>query len=147
VEITGNSESLTIEIGQYHWVSELASPRYQKFLSYSTGWLITLGWQTFLAGVSFSVVSTTISWPLVFRTILTLRIGWINLGSCRTWISRLCDSCMAPDTPHHRYRRFLCVLQHLPCGSFAHHRSHRIGPSYCRCLRDHHTAVGHCSAW
>ncbi|KAM0722080.1 hypothetical protein Q7P37_003006 [Cladosporium fusiforme] len=41
--------------GQYHWVSELASPRYQKVLSYTTGWLITLGWQTFLAGVSFSV--------------------------------------------------------------------------------------------
>ncbi|KAL1583342.1 hypothetical protein WHR41_08002 [Cladosporium halotolerans] len=41
--------------GQYHWVSELAPPKWQKFLSYVTGWLITLGWQTFLAGVSFSV--------------------------------------------------------------------------------------------
>lgn len=38
-------------------MSELAPPQYQKFLSYVTGWLITLGWQTFLAGVSFSVVS------------------------------------------------------------------------------------------
>lgn len=44
--------------GQFHWVSELAPPRYQKGLSYTTGWLLTLGWQTFLCGVSFSVVST-----------------------------------------------------------------------------------------
>lgn len=43
--------------GQYHWVSELAPPRLQKGLSYTTGWLITLGWQTFLCGVSFSVAS------------------------------------------------------------------------------------------
>jgi choline transport protein len=45
-----------IRAGQYHWVSELASPRFQKGLSYTTGWLITLGWQTFLCSVSFSVV-------------------------------------------------------------------------------------------
>ena len=43
--------------GQYHWVSELAPPSFQKGLSYTTGWLLTLGWQTFLCGVSFSVVS------------------------------------------------------------------------------------------
>jgi hypothetical protein len=45
--------------GQFHWVSELAPPRFQKGLSYTTGWLLTLGWQTFLCGVSFSVVSRT----------------------------------------------------------------------------------------
>ena len=42
--------------GQFHWVSELAPPSFQKGLSYTTGWLLTLGWQTFLCGVSFSVV-------------------------------------------------------------------------------------------
>ena len=37
-------------------MSELAPPSLQKVLSYTTGWLITLGWQVFLCGVSFSVV-------------------------------------------------------------------------------------------
>lgn len=41
-----------------HWVSEFAPPRFQKGLSYATGWLIAMGWQTFLCGVSFSVVSS-----------------------------------------------------------------------------------------
>ncbi|KIW33263.1 uncharacterized protein PV07_00130 [Cladophialophora immunda] len=41
--------------GQYHWVSELAPPRFQRGLSYSVGWLIALGWQVFLCSVSFEV--------------------------------------------------------------------------------------------
>ncbi|KAI7091319.1 amino acid transporter-like protein [Hortaea werneckii] len=43
--------------GQYAWVSELAPPKLQKGLSYAVGWLISLGWQTFLCGVSFQVAS------------------------------------------------------------------------------------------
>ncbi|KAI7216311.1 amino acid transporter-like protein [Hortaea werneckii] len=43
--------------GQYAWVSELAPARFQKGLSYAVGWLISLGWQTFLCGVSFQVAS------------------------------------------------------------------------------------------
>ncbi|KAI0538322.1 amino acid transporter [Xylaria digitata] len=31
--------------GQYHWVSMLAPPAYNKFLSYITGWLTLTGWQ------------------------------------------------------------------------------------------------------
>lgn len=38
--------------GQYHWVSEFAPPSCQKFLSYSAGWMSTLGW---LASVASSV--------------------------------------------------------------------------------------------
>ncbi|KAL9107470.1 MAG: hypothetical protein Q9227_007667 [Pyrenula ochraceoflavens] len=30
--------------GQYHWVSEFAPPRYQKILSYASGWMSTLAW-------------------------------------------------------------------------------------------------------
>lgn len=30
--------------GQYHWVSEFSPPRYQKLLSYASGWMATLGW-------------------------------------------------------------------------------------------------------
>lgn len=32
--------------GQYHWVSEFASPSYQKPLSYMVGWMSALGWVT-----------------------------------------------------------------------------------------------------
>jgi choline transport protein len=31
--------------GQYHWVSEFAPPRWQKVLSYYSGWLTAIGWQ------------------------------------------------------------------------------------------------------
>ncbi|ORY07771.1 amino acid transporter [Clohesyomyces aquaticus] len=39
--------------GQYHWVSEFAPPKHQKFLSYMIGWLCVLGWQTGAAGTAF----------------------------------------------------------------------------------------------
>ena len=44
--------------GQYHWVSEFAPASCQKFLSYSAGWMSTLGW---LASTASSVfVCTTL---------------------------------------------------------------------------------------
>ncbi|EEA19151.1 GABA permease, putative [Talaromyces marneffei ATCC 18224] len=39
--------------GQYHWVSEFSPPRYQKFLSYVTGWISVLAWQAGSASGSF----------------------------------------------------------------------------------------------
>ncbi|KAK0342335.1 hypothetical protein LTR91_008381 [Friedmanniomyces endolithicus] len=48
---------IDIVVGQYHWVSELAPPRFQKVLSYAVGWLIAMGWQTFLCGTSFESAS------------------------------------------------------------------------------------------
>ncbi|KAB8228245.1 GABA permease [Aspergillus alliaceus] len=39
--------------GQYHWVSELASPNYQRALSYVTGWMSVLAWQAGAASGSF----------------------------------------------------------------------------------------------
>ncbi|KAK1142404.1 hypothetical protein N8T08_007956 [Aspergillus melleus] len=39
--------------GQYHWVSEFASPQYQGFLSYITGWMSVLAWQAGAASGSF----------------------------------------------------------------------------------------------
>lgn len=44
--------------GQYHWVSEFAPANCQKFLSYASGWMSTLGW---LASTASSVfVCTTL---------------------------------------------------------------------------------------
>lgn len=40
--------------GQYHWVSEFAPPQYQKFLSYTVGWLSALGWQAGVATTAFA---------------------------------------------------------------------------------------------
>ncbi|KAH6870177.1 amino acid/polyamine transporter I [Alternaria rosae] len=39
--------------GQYHWVSEFAPKKHQKFLSYLVGWLCVLGWQTGIASIAF----------------------------------------------------------------------------------------------
>lgn len=44
--------------GQYHWVSEFAPESCQKFLSYSAGWMSTLGWLASTAGSGF--VSATV---------------------------------------------------------------------------------------
>ncbi|KAK3686554.1 hypothetical protein LTR37_019693, partial [Vermiconidia calcicola] len=40
--------------GQYHWVSEFAPREYQRLLSYLTGWLCVLGWQTALCATTYS---------------------------------------------------------------------------------------------
>ncbi|KAF1850649.1 amino acid transporter [Cucurbitaria berberidis CBS 394.84] len=39
--------------GQYHWVSEFAPKKHQRFLSYLVGWLCVLGWQTGIASIAF----------------------------------------------------------------------------------------------
>ncbi|KAL1590593.1 hypothetical protein WHR41_00641 [Cladosporium halotolerans] len=45
--------------GQYHWVSEFSPPRWQKFLSYTSGWMSTLGWLASTAG-STQVLATQV---------------------------------------------------------------------------------------
>lgn len=49
--------------GQYHWVSEFAPASCQKFLSYSAGWMSTLGW--FASTASSVFVCTTLIQSLV----------------------------------------------------------------------------------
>lgn len=49
--------------GQYHWVSEFAPASCQKFLSYSAGWMSSLGWLASTAGSVF--VCTTMIQSLV----------------------------------------------------------------------------------
>jgi choline transport protein len=39
--------------GQYHWVSEFAPRRFQKHLSFLTGWLVVLAWQSSMVGASY----------------------------------------------------------------------------------------------
>ncbi|KAK8091325.1 GABA-specific permease [Apiospora phragmitis] len=39
--------------GQYHWVSEFAPKRHQKFLSYVMGWMCVLAWQTGCASTAY----------------------------------------------------------------------------------------------
>ncbi|EME42439.1 hypothetical protein DOTSEDRAFT_175502 [Dothistroma septosporum NZE10] len=45
--------------GQYHWTSEFGPPKYQKILSYASGWMSTLGWLASVASSTF-VVTTQI---------------------------------------------------------------------------------------
>ncbi|KAL4970753.1 putative GABA permease [Aspergillus stella-maris] len=49
--------------GQYHWVSEFAPRRCQKFLSYITGWLTAIGWQC--AIVTIAMLAGTIIQGLI----------------------------------------------------------------------------------
>ncbi|KAJ5211544.1 uncharacterized protein N7498_003190 [Penicillium cinerascens] len=39
--------------GQYHWAAMLAPARFQKFLSFITGWFTVIGWQTAFAAGAF----------------------------------------------------------------------------------------------
>lgn len=39
--------------GQYHWVSEFAPRKHQKFISYLMGWMCVLGWQTSCASSAY----------------------------------------------------------------------------------------------
>ncbi|TKX25740.1 amino acid permease-1 [Elsinoe australis] len=41
--------------GQYQWVSEFAPPKWQKLLSYLSGWLTAIGWQFYAASVCFLI--------------------------------------------------------------------------------------------
>ncbi|KAH8807566.1 putative GABA permease [Xylogone sp. PMI_703] len=43
--------------GQYHWVSEFAPANCQRFLSYITGWVCVLGWQTGITSIAFLTAS------------------------------------------------------------------------------------------
>lgn len=43
--------------GQYHWVSEFAPPRHQKLLSYLSGWLSAVSWQSIVALDAFLIGS------------------------------------------------------------------------------------------
>ena len=41
--------------GQYFWVSEFAPKEFQKILSYTSGWLSTLAWQSIVAAGAFII--------------------------------------------------------------------------------------------
>lgn len=78
-----NSSRAPTAGGQYHWVSEFAPPRHQKFLSYivgtgdpysrfimksliRTGWICMTGWQAGLLSVGF-IVGTVIQGLIVLN--------------------------------------------------------------------------------
>ncbi|RMZ86823.1 hypothetical protein DV736_g5952, partial [Chaetothyriales sp. CBS 134916] len=52
--------------GQYHWVSEFAPKKYQRFLSWLVGWVSVLGWQIGLASLTF-IVGTLIQGLIVLN--------------------------------------------------------------------------------
>lgn len=86
--------------GQYHWVSEFAPPKYQRFLSYVTGWMSVLSWQAGNASGSFltgTMIQSLISlnYPdtydpqpyqgtlLIFSMVLVLYI--VNIWGASWW--------------------------------------------------------------
>jgi amino acid transporter len=47
------SSMIPLSGGQYNWVAILSPPAYSNFLSYLTGWILTIAWQSGTAGVTF----------------------------------------------------------------------------------------------
>lgn len=47
--------------GQYHWCSEFAPPKYQKFLSYFVGFFCVLGWQTSLGAACYAAAQQIVA--------------------------------------------------------------------------------------
>ncbi|KAL8901293.1 MAG: hypothetical protein Q9207_005279 [Kuettlingeria erythrocarpa] len=68
--------------GQYHWVSEFAPPKHQKFLSYLVGWVCMTGWQAALLSVSF-IVGTVIQGLIVLNNPTYVFERWH--GTLLTW--------------------------------------------------------------
>jgi len=52
---------------EYHWVSEFAPPKYQRVLSYASGWLSSLGW---LASVASSVFVLGVEVEAIIEVVL-----------------------------------------------------------------------------
>ncbi|OJJ45100.1 hypothetical protein ASPZODRAFT_27113 [Penicilliopsis zonata CBS 506.65] len=56
-----------ISSGQYYWVAMLSPPSCQRFLSYLTGWMTTVGWQALVASTGY--ISGTLIQTLVIITV------------------------------------------------------------------------------
>ncbi|TGO51541.1 hypothetical protein BCON_0159g00180 [Botryotinia convoluta] len=73
--------------GQYHWISEFAPPKIQKFLSYLVGWLSVIGWQLYLAGVCFMVALIICSHlPMIESVMLVLHVFGMLAITIPLWI-------------------------------------------------------------
>ncbi|KAE8419508.1 putative amino acid permease [Aspergillus pseudocaelatus] len=73
--------------GQYHWAAMLAPTRYQKFLSYISGWWAVLGWQTALASCAF-MTGTMIQGAAILGNSLYKSLSW--QGTLIVWATLLC---------------------------------------------------------
>ncbi|KAE8139259.1 amino acid permease-domain-containing protein [Aspergillus pseudotamarii] len=73
--------------GQYHWAAMLALIRYQKFLSYITGWWAVLGWQTALAVCVF-MTGTMIQDAVILGNSLYKLLSW--QGTLVVWATLIC---------------------------------------------------------
>ncbi|KAI9706796.1 MAG: hypothetical protein M1820_004767 [Bogoriella megaspora] len=96
--------SMLTFVQQYHWVSELAPRSIQKGFSYTVGWLITMGWQVYLAGICFMVSGVlqglivlndenyvfqnwhgtlltiaVVSFSIIFNTVFAAKLPWIDI--------------------------------------------------------------------
>lgn len=61
--------------GQYHWVSEFAPKSCQKFLSYVSGWMLVLGWQSGVA-INAYLAGTEIQGLIILNNPSYTPEGW-----------------------------------------------------------------------
>ncbi|KAF2842005.1 hypothetical protein M501DRAFT_998239 [Patellaria atrata CBS 101060] len=55
------SSMIPLSGGQYNWVAILSPPRFSNFLSYVTGWIITIAWQAAVAALSWLASNMIVS--------------------------------------------------------------------------------------
>ncbi|TLD32121.1 hypothetical protein E2P81_ATG07611 [Venturia nashicola] len=89
--------------GQYHWVSEFAPKQFQRFLSYMTGWMSVLSWQSnsaaagFLASATIQVLVYTNDptapdpdpWTIRWQGTLLSIVALILVAAANIWATRL----------------------------------------------------------
>ncbi|KAI4658087.1 uncharacterized protein J4E79_007068 [Alternaria viburni] len=86
--------------GQYHWISELAPRKYQKILSYITGWLCVIAWQTGMAGTAFAVADQFTALIVLNKPSYVIQ-GWHStlLSIAITTFSILCNTVLVRKLP------------------------------------------------
>ncbi|KAF3037433.1 hypothetical protein E8E11_003723 [Didymella keratinophila] len=86
--------------GQYHWISEFSPRKYQKKLSYITGWLCVIAWQTGMAGTAFAVANQLTALIALNKPNYVIQ-GWHStlLAIGVTTVAILCNTVLVRKLP------------------------------------------------
>jgi choline transport protein len=88
-----------------HWVSEFAPPRFQRVLSYISGWLATLSWQAANASGPFLCAS-------IIQSMIALRDPSYGWAAWQTWL--LAVACCVLVTAFNVFaERWLPLMQNV----------------------------------
>lgn len=125
--------------GQYHWVSEVAPKKYQRFHSYMTGWLCV--GSCFIAGCRAVANSLSGDGLADSYGLLRLRCFARRSGHDRSLRSRLLCTSVACSLAYHLPRARYDLLQHRPPSQATHVRGRHARNLHVLLLRNAYRAV------